>query len=198
MRALTVARLLGARIDGHLVEIQSLLLGLSKIVSADPADTESNDALLAAIRAELPEYYSNLNIADLDGRNIGTSLQPVGDRRRIFVGDRAYFQTARGDRKFVIGEPVRSRTSNAWAISFARPVLNADGRVGAIVVASALLERITALLDPGAFRRAPSSRCSTKAERSLRARSRRSCGSARTSARSPASPTRCAGAPARI
>ena len=150
-RALTVVRLLSARVDDHLVEVQSLLLALSKMVSSNPADLASNDALLASIRAELPDYYSNLNVSDLQGRNIGSSERSAEARQRLFVGDRLYFLKARDERQLAIGEPAISRTRNVWTIGFARPVLDDRGNVVAVVSAATQLDRLTTLLDPGAL-----------------------------------------------
>src|SRR5438034_10397333 len=59
-RAIIDARLLAAQVDDHIGTLESLLAGLSRAVSTDPADAAANDALLRQARAELPDYLSNI------------------------------------------------------------------------------------------------------------------------------------------
>src|SRR5215470_54421 len=55
-RATDEARLLAAEVDDDLANLDNLLIGLSRAVSLNPADAEANDALLAQLRTELPDY----------------------------------------------------------------------------------------------------------------------------------------------
>src|SRR5436305_12545902 len=58
--ALIEARLLAARVDDQITELDNLLIGLSQAVSTDPADMLTNDAMLRRAKAELPGYIGNM------------------------------------------------------------------------------------------------------------------------------------------
>ena len=45
-RAFSEARILAAQIDDHIGNLENLMVGLGHAVSANPADTAANDALL--------------------------------------------------------------------------------------------------------------------------------------------------------
>jgi hypothetical protein len=75
-RALNEARLLAAQVDDHIGNLDNLMMGLSRAVSANPADVLTNDALLQKVKAELPGFVSNVLVFAPDGTNIGTSADP--------------------------------------------------------------------------------------------------------------------------
>ena len=52
--AVNEARLLAAQVDDHLGNLENLLIGLSRAVSTNPADTKANDLLLRQLKTELP------------------------------------------------------------------------------------------------------------------------------------------------
>ena len=52
-RALHDAQLVAAQVDDHIGNLDNLLIGLSRAVSANPADTKANDALLRRLKSEL-------------------------------------------------------------------------------------------------------------------------------------------------
>src|SRR3982074_885668 len=58
--ALIEARLLAARVDDQITELDNLLVGLSQAVSTKPADIRTNDAALRRAKAEMPAYLGNL------------------------------------------------------------------------------------------------------------------------------------------
>ena len=72
-RASNHARVLAAQVDDHIGNLEHLLTGFSRAVSADPADASANDRLLQKIKAELPDFVSGINLFSLNGENIGTS-----------------------------------------------------------------------------------------------------------------------------
>src|SRR4051812_41786747 len=59
-RALDEARLLAAQVDDHIGNLDNLLIGLTRAISADPLDTDVNDALLRSIKPELPGFIANV------------------------------------------------------------------------------------------------------------------------------------------
>src|SRR4051794_30416127 len=79
-RALNEARLLAAQVDDHIGNLDNLMMGLSRAVSANPADVLANDALLQKVKAELPGFVSNVLVFAPDGSNIGTSADPSHGR----------------------------------------------------------------------------------------------------------------------
>lgn len=73
--------------------------------------------------------YANLGIVGVDGyaRCHGVDGQPA------YVGDRDYFRAAVARRSFVAGEYILGRLSGKPSITFALPVLGADGQVLRVV-----------------------------------------------------------------
>jgi diguanylate cyclase (GGDEF)-like protein/PAS domain S-box-containing protein len=127
------ARLLAARVDDQITELNDLLVGLGQAVSTNPADIHANDTVLRRTKAELPDYIGNLLLSALDGENIGTSFAPA-EMGRTFIGDRDYFQwIVAGRQGFAIGNPVHGRTTGNWVTSVARGIKTPDGRLAAVL-----------------------------------------------------------------
>jgi diguanylate cyclase (GGDEF)-like protein/PAS domain S-box-containing protein len=130
-RAVAEARLLAAQLDDHIGNLENLLSGLSRAVSADPADAGANDALLAQVKSELPDFISNLLVFSLDGSNIGVS-RPY-ESARANVSERLYFRRVLAGQRLAIGEVVRSFTSGEQVITIARPVETPSGQLLAVI-----------------------------------------------------------------
>src|SRR5882672_2506396 len=111
-RALDESRLLVAQVDDHLGNLDSLLTGLSRAVSWNPADTAANDALLSQLKTELPDYASAILLFGLDGANIGTSSDPGPGRPN--ARERSYFRRILAGQRFAIGDVIRARPSGRW------------------------------------------------------------------------------------
>ena len=134
-RAVSEARLLAAQVDDHLGNLESLLVGLGRAVSPDPADAARNDALLKQVKSELPGFISNIFVMAPDGSNIG-----IAQGARFNAADRAYFREALDGQRLAIGEVLRGRAIGHWVITVARPVRDRTGRLEAVVAVGTLLE----------------------------------------------------------
>ena len=136
-RSVSDARLIATQVDDHLNNLKNLLSGLSVAVSADPQDTAANDRLLRRVKAELPPYIANLNLFALDGTNIGTS----SNAGRFFAGDRSYVQQIVEGREYALSGPIRARVGHAWVVAVARPVVDANGELRAVLTSGTWLEQ---------------------------------------------------------
>ena len=137
-RAGNEARAIAVQLDDHIGNLKNLLAGLNVAVSWDPADTVANDRLLRRVKAELPPYIANINVFSLDGINIGTS----SDAGRFFAGDRDYFLNARAGHEHAISTPIHARAGKAWVVAIARPIVDADGKLRAVLAVGTWLERL--------------------------------------------------------
>ena len=137
-RALNEARLLAAQVDDHIGNLDNLMMGLSRAVSANPADVLTNDALLQKVKAELPGFVSNVLVFAPDGTNIGTSADP--SHGRPYAAPRAYFQQVLAGKHLGIGDVVRTRFNDQWVITVARPIADASGRLLAVLAVGTRLE----------------------------------------------------------
>lgn len=149
-RAVDESRVIADDVDDHIGNLKNLLSGLSVAVSWDPKDVDANDRLLRRVKSELPNYIANLMLFSLDGVNIGTSSE-VG---RFFAGDRDYFLQILAGRDHAVSGVIRSRAGNEWVVTIARPVVDADGRLRAVLAVGTRLERFqdaltTTQLPPG-------------------------------------------------
>jgi diguanylate cyclase (GGDEF)-like protein/PAS domain S-box-containing protein len=141
-RSLVEARLLAAQLDDQLGNFESLLSGLSRAVSADPAHRKANDTLLRKAHAELPEFVNALLVSALDGTNIGSS----SDLSRFNVSHLAFFRGVLAGRRLAIGEPIQARSNGQWIVNVARAVEDETGRVTAVLSVGIRLARFQELL----------------------------------------------------
>ena len=140
-RAVAEARLLAAQVDDHLGNLDSLLAGLSRAVSTNPADTVANDALLKLVKRDLPGFISNVFVFAPDGTNIG-----IAEGTRFNAGDRAYFRNVLAGQRLAMGEVLLGRAIGQWVITVARPVEDETGRLRAVLAVGTLLERFQDVL----------------------------------------------------
>ncbi len=141
--AATAARAL----DAAVLQAQTVLESAADVV--DPASPpERNDAALRKLFRRIPPGFSNINLVDSLGRNIGAARLPTGGRERATVTDREYFTRALSARRFTVGTPVRGRTlpDSAWVLPFMLPILNGDGRIVALTGASIQLDSLDAVV----------------------------------------------------
>lgn len=141
--AATAARALDAAV------LQAHTLLQSVVLLVDPtAPVEQNDAQLASLVRQIPTPFSNLNLVDTLGRNIGAARLPSGGRSVANIGDREYFRRALESRAFTVGVPVRSRTlsDSSWVLPFMLPIRDpATQRVVAFAGASIALDSLDAV-----------------------------------------------------
>ncbi|HEY7297251.1 MAG TPA: EAL domain-containing protein [Xanthobacteraceae bacterium] len=130
-RSIDEARVLAAQVDDHLGNVEYLLSGLSRAVSWDPADTAANDALLAQLKSELPDFVGSLLLFSVDGKNIGTSSDPSPGR--VDPHARLYFQRALAGEPFAIGDVIRTQHSGHWVVTVATAVRDPSGNVRAVL-----------------------------------------------------------------
>jgi len=105
-RAHAEARVIAARVDDHIGDLENLMVGLSLAVSTNPSDVEANDALLRRLLPDLPRYIANVVVVGLDGENIGHT-----HGHRYNVRDRDYIQRVLAGERLVVGDPRESAIS---------------------------------------------------------------------------------------
>ena len=138
-RALHEARLLAVQVDDHIGNLENLMIGLSRAVSMNPADTLANDALLRKVKSELPDFISNVVVYGRDGITVGTSLPPE-QQRPNFASNRAYFQEILAGKRLAIGDVIRARPSGQWVLILARPVEDQSGQLQGVMAIGTRLE----------------------------------------------------------
>ncbi|HTS22696.1 MAG TPA: diguanylate cyclase [Casimicrobiaceae bacterium] len=143
-RNLAVARIVAARIDDYVGDVNQLLATLSHMVPAAAEATAQNDALLADLRPNLPSHVSNLAIWDAAGTNVG-ALDRALRSQPFSVADRYYFRTALASKALVVEAPLVSRSSGENMAIFARSVVQ-EGRIVGVVTASTELDQLGGLL----------------------------------------------------
>jgi len=143
-------REMAARVDDYLDKAILALHLAARMVHLDPARRASNDSLLRVVKAELPSGVNNLALWSTSGENIGHSRSDASESQRRNVADRAYFQGALQSRRLAVGEPVVSRSTGAWTVALALPILRADSSVAAVLSLSTQVVRLQEMLAPPA------------------------------------------------
>jgi diguanylate cyclase (GGDEF)-like protein/PAS domain S-box-containing protein len=133
------ARLLAAQVDDHIGNLENLLIGLSRAVSTNPADADANDALLRKVKDEQPDFVGQIELLALDGADIGSTFAPGPVRRNGSY--QRYFDEVLGGKSLSIGKLIRSRNSQRWIVTMARPVQDRAGRLDGVLVAGTWLEQ---------------------------------------------------------
>jgi len=141
--AVTAARAL----DATVLQAQILLESAADVVNP-MGPPEQNDAALRNLFRRIPPGFSNINLVDSLGRNIGAARLPTGQRERATVADREYFRRALSTRRFTVGTPVRGRTlpDSSWVLPYMLPVLDGNGRIVALTGASIQLDSLDAVV----------------------------------------------------
>lgn len=134
-RAVAEARLLAAQVDDHLGNLDSLMAGLNRAISVNPADAIANDALLKQVKGDLPDYISNIFVFALDGSNIG-----LAQGARFNAADRSYFRNVLAGQRLAMGDVLLGRAIGHWVITAARPVKDENGQLQAVLAIGTLLE----------------------------------------------------------
>jgi diguanylate cyclase (GGDEF)-like protein len=144
-RSLAVARVVAARLDDYVGDINQLLATLSHVVAIGSEHGSENDALLREMERDLPSYINNVAVWSLSGANVG-SLNPQIRVKSASVADRHYFKDALSSKKLSLEAPIVARTNGELVAIFARPVMHADSVLG-VVSASTQLKHLQGFLD---------------------------------------------------
>jgi diguanylate cyclase (GGDEF)-like protein/PAS domain S-box-containing protein len=145
-RSLAIARVVAARLDDYVGDINQVLGTLSAVVPTAHAATASNDALLRGLGPNLPSHVNNLAVWDMAGENVG-SLDPTVRIHPFSIADRQYFRAALEGAAPAIEAPIVSRSNSQRIATFARPVKH-NGNVVGVVTSSLRLAELPAVLDP--------------------------------------------------
>jgi diguanylate cyclase (GGDEF)-like protein/PAS domain S-box-containing protein len=134
-RALAEARVLAAQLDDHIGNLENVMLGLSRVVSTDPADAAANDTLLSGLKAELPSFISDIVVAKPDGESIGSAFG-----RRYGIADRTFLHQVEAGQSITVGSPFRARADGRWVFPVAHPIRNAAGELQGVLIVGTLIE----------------------------------------------------------
>ncbi len=124
-RALSVARLLAARLDDHLDDIDSLLVEASDIVAVDAASLRPGPGWSDTLQARLPPEYRMVEVNPLAGRPSEAVLS------------------------MTVIPPLPVRPGARQTLTFARTILGAGGRPIAAATLTLGVDSLQHILDPG-------------------------------------------------
>ena len=141
--ALSEAHAVAAQVDDQIGNLDNLLAGLTQAISINPADTETNNAILKRAMAERPGYIGNITLFGLDGHSIGAA-----NGARYYGGDRLFFRNVLAGDRLAIGEPVIGRATSGWIVTVARPVEDSEGNLKAVLSVATRLEKLQDALTP--------------------------------------------------
>ena len=130
--ALRLARLASTEHERLIEGAHQLLLALAQLPGVRGGDAAACSALFADLLKQYPRYV-NLAVAGLDGKVFCSAL-PVSSP--ITIADRPYFRRALETRTFAVGEYQIGRITRKASLNFGQPVLDATGRVQAVVFAA--------------------------------------------------------------
>ncbi|MBI2295081.1 MAG: PAS domain S-box protein [Betaproteobacteria bacterium] len=145
LQALNLARVIGARLDDFVGNMDAMLLAVSTAAGPAAGDIEATEKFLVALKTRMPGYVNNIKLNSPEGGYLGSSSQ----RRDLVATEREYLTRALQTDGLAIGEPVISRATNVWTLALARRVTDNQGRLVAVASVSTRLQKLDELLDPG-------------------------------------------------
>jgi two-component sensor histidine kinase len=125
----TVAAL--AQIQERITENTRQMLATLAVVPEVRGGGPACAAVLKSILDQNPQY-ANLLLVDARGDLASTALDAAG----VNIADRDYFRSALAARGFATGEYIVSRTTGEPSFPFTQALLDADGNVSGVLVAS--------------------------------------------------------------
>lgn len=149
--ALRITRLTAVDEEQLIQSTHQLLITLAQIPEVLSKDPHICNTFLANLRQKYP-LYAIFGVIDANGYALCSS-PPL--KKRIYLGDRLYFQRAFQTKKFAVGKYQVGRISGKASINFGYPVLAKDGNLQAVVFAGLDLNWLNKLvagahLPPGA------------------------------------------------
>lgn len=112
--------------------VRQVLTAIASLPRMQDGKNRQCDSYFASLVQRLPEY-ANMGIVDLDGQ---TRCHSLGADKKIFLGDRSYFQDAVAQRRFVVGTYAVGRLVGKPVITFSLPVIDQDDKMTGVIFAS--------------------------------------------------------------
>jgi PAS domain S-box-containing protein len=131
--ATLVAQSLVAQQELIATTTRTLLTSLAQTSAVRQLDVQACSELLGGLRGRLPVYSAVLAAATPDGNMFAASL-PFKPGT-INLADRKHIQDALRTRDFSVGEYIQGRVSALQSLNYTLPVLDANGKVIAILIA---------------------------------------------------------------
>lgn len=147
-QVLELARMVAYGVDEHIAHIQTLLTATALAMDPSPASAARNDSVLYAIQEALPDtLVTTLWLITPAGEPIGTSRRPTPEQGTAVATDRTYFREVLRTRAPVVSAPLQVRPSGWWGVTFAQPILDADGEVAAVIQGAMRLTALSRLVN---------------------------------------------------
>jgi PAS domain S-box-containing protein len=141
------AHQVAVQLEGQVERLRALLAGAEAAVRDDLAGSARNDERLRHLWAEASSTITTLAVVAPDGRMLASANLTPKERAGLNFSRAEAFSSALETRAFSIGPPRRSAVSGEWIVAIARPILDRDGRVQAIVAATTQLDIFDATLE---------------------------------------------------
>ncbi len=131
-----LARIVAFETDRVVNESETLLAALAEAPPVKRLDPAGTDAFFSRLLPRYP-HYENITALDANGRMYGTALDPA---RKVWPGDRAWFQASMRSEGLTVGDPLIGRVKGRPVVIMAYPVRDDAGRrVATVAVAVGLL-----------------------------------------------------------
>jgi diguanylate cyclase (GGDEF)-like protein/PAS domain S-box-containing protein len=144
-QSLALSRLVGARLDDHVGQIDTLLGTLAHLVSTRLEDQERTSRLVSGLRGTLPPSIEDITVRDLAGRTVARLTDNPRTTRTSAQND-ALFRRVVALRTFAV-ETTTGGGKAGETIEFARPIVGPDASVVGVISLSERSQRIEDLVD---------------------------------------------------
>ncbi len=146
-RALSLANLMSARLDDHVLQIDRMLAVAAYSVGTNIDDAAAAGTLITSMRSHVPASTNNIVVWSLAGDAIAT-LNRETKVKALKATDRQYFRNALATRTLAIEGPYVSRGNGEIIVQFARPIFDAKDALVGVISMSVRLRSLVDDLDP--------------------------------------------------
>ena len=141
------ARQVAVQLEAQVEQLRGLLAGAEAAVADDLGANQRNDERLYRLWTHASGTIAGLSLLDADGRMIAAATLDRAKRTEINLSGRDFFRAAVSTRTFAVGAPIESPALGTWITVVARPILDANGKVLAVLSAAVTLDHFDAALE---------------------------------------------------
>jgi len=141
------ARQAAVQLEAQIEQVRGLLAGAEAAVADDLGSDQRNDERLHRLWTHASGTIAGLSLLDANGRMIAAATIERARQAEINLSSRDFFRAAVSTRTFAVGAPIESHALGTWIIVMANPILDANGKVLAVLSAAVTLDHFDAVLE---------------------------------------------------
>ncbi len=143
-----MARVVAARLDDHIGEIDALIGTVAPALSLRAEDAERTNRAIIALRSNLPAAVVDVSVWDVSGKSLARTSDSGHGWHAGLVG-RDFVRDAAHEHGLSVAGPLAADAGTERFMVWARPVVSAEGVPLAVVTVAERVERLEQMIEVG-------------------------------------------------